>query len=164
MQGVIDYRDADWHSPMWWKRWRYLVQAMEEQSYEKMLNITYKFQLALVSNSRISAEDFSNVQREARELVNDLECQLCPWLGGTREERKKQEFQSFREQWKRAAGFDPSDREAVADWSQSIRDHMDRQQEQIQKEQQQQQEQDLNIKRIAEEIRQKRLRQQGRRL
>jgi hypothetical protein len=119
--GVVDYRDADWHSPTWWKRWRYLVQAMDEQSHGTLLAHAFKFQLALVSNSRISTEDFSKTQKEAKELFADLEGNLRPWLGRDREDRKEREHQTFREQWQEVAGFDPMDKEAVAKWGEEIK-------------------------------------------
>lgn len=162
MLGVIDYRDADWHSPMWWKRWRYLVRTLDEQSYEKLLGEMFKFQLALVSNPRISSDDFGSTQREAKEIFSDIEGCLRPWLGRSREERKQQESQTFSEQWQAIAGFDPSDKLAVAKWSEEISKVTQAKVEARLNTEQEEQKRQEAFHRKVEEIRLKRLNQQGR--
>jgi hypothetical protein len=117
----VDYRKADPLDPTWWKHWRYLVRAMDDATHEALYQRAYEFQLALVSNSRISAEDFTRVQKAAKELFGDMEGHLRPWLGRTKDERAGKEAETFREQWKAVAGFDPQDREAVAAWGEELR-------------------------------------------
>ena len=117
----MDYRKSDPLDPTWWKHWRYLVRAMDDATHEALYRRAYEFQLALVSNSRISADDFTRVQKDAKELFGDMEGHLRPWLGRTKDERVGKEAEIFREQWKALAGFDPQDREAVANWSDELR-------------------------------------------
>jgi hypothetical protein len=160
--GVIDYRDADWHSPMWWKRWRYLIKAIDEQSYEKLLGDMFQFQLALVSNPRISAEDFSATQKEAKEIFADMEGCLRPWRGRSREERSQQEKQTFKEQWQELTGFDPSDKLAVAKWAEEIENVTRSSAEALMKAEQEEKDRQEAFHRRVEEIQLKRLNQQGR--
>jgi len=161
VRGVIDYRHAELHNPMWWKRWRYLIQAMEDESYETLLQTAYKFQLALVSNSKISSEDFSKVQKSAKELFSDIEGHLRPWLVHERALQQKDQYATFKEQWKQAVGFDPSDKTALADWEAKVKKVMEvANSSRADKENAAQQESRIAAK--IEEIRQKRLKQQGR--
>lgn len=160
--GVVDYREADWHSPTWWKRWRYLARTIEDQSTAKLLDASFRFQLALVSNPRISSDDFTKTQKEAQEIFADLEGNLRPWLGRSREDRKQRESQTFREQWKEVAGFDPSDKEALDRWSEELRRVTHAQVESRAAAEQEEQKRQESFHRKVEEIRLKRLSQQGR--
>lgn len=160
--GIIDYRDADWHSPMWWKRWRYLIRTLDEKSYEKLLGDMFQFQLALVSNPRISADDFSATQKEAKEIFADMEGCLRPWHGRSREERKQQQNQIVRELWQEMAGFDLSDKLAVAKWAEEIKNLTSASAEAFAKSKQEEKDRQEAFRRKAEEIRLKRFNQQGR--
>jgi trans-2-enoyl-CoA reductase len=160
--GVVDYRKSDPHNPTWWKHWRYLVRAMDESAHEKLLQNAYKFQLALVSNSRISADDFSRVQREAKELFSDIEGSLRPWLGRTKEDRGRNQYDEFKEQWKAFGGFDLDDPEAKAEWEEKLEAHTDAAAEQHKAEQAAEQNAQNHLRARMEEVRKKRLRQQGR--
>jgi hypothetical protein len=162
VQGVIDYSKSDPHNPMWWKRWRYLIQAMEDETHEKLLRETFRYQLALVSNSRISPDDFTAVQREAKELFNDLEGNMRPWIGRTKENRQADQYTMFKEQWKQLAGFDPSDKEAVAKWGAELEKVTKASGATLAKAEKEEQERKAFFYAKVEEIRRKRLKQQGR--
>jgi hypothetical protein len=83
----------------------------------------YEYQLALVSNSRISSEDFTKVQREAKDIFLDIEGALRPWLGKTKEDRQAGDARGFKEQWEALAGFNPDDKEALDRWSEELAKH-----------------------------------------
>lgn len=162
VRGVIDYRKLDLHDQQWWKRWRYLVHAMEEETYTVLLQTSYKYQLALVSNPRISSEDFTKVQREAKELFSDIEGSLKPWAWNSRQERKAKERADFKEQWREIAGWDLDDAEAKAKWEEGLQQVVNAGADKVQEEEQAEKERQESFVRRAEEIRQKRLKQQGR--
>lgn len=148
---------------MWWKRWRYLTRAIDEQNHQKLIEAKFKFQLALVSSANISTESFSEIQKEAAELFYDLEGNLRPWLGRDRKERKEQEVQTFKQQWKELAGFDLSDKAAVEKWSEELKKVTQAKVESRNQAEQQEQQKQADFYRKLEEIRLKRLSQQGRR-
>ena len=162
VQGVVDYRKVDLHNPIWWKHWRYRVKAMDEKAHETLLHHALEFQLALVSNSRISSDDFTKVQREAKELFSDIEGSLRPWLGRTKQDRKERTAEEFREMWKVAAGFDLDDVEARAAWEDRVENMLKEGNIEQEKEEQEAQEKERKFVATIEAIRQKRLRQQGR--
>ena len=120
VSGAIDYREADLHSPMWWKRWRYLVRTLDDQAHTTLLDAAFRFQLALVSNPRISSDDFSKTQKESKNIFSSVESSLRPWVVNSREDSKQKEIKAFREEWKKFAGFDLSDEAAVSEWSKSV--------------------------------------------
>lgn len=138
------------------------MRTLDEQSYEKLLDAAFRFQLALVSNPRISSDDFGKTQKEAKEIFADIEGSLRPWLGRSREDRKKLESQTFREQWKEVAGFDPSDKEAVAKWAEELSKLTQAKAESRMAAEQEEQKRQDSFHRKVEEIRLKRLSQQGR--
>jgi hypothetical protein len=162
MQGIIDYSKADLHSSMWWTRWKYLIRAMEETSREKLLHHAYEFHLALVSSSKLSSEDFSKLQRECKELFADIEGSLRPWLGRSSEDRHTKNVSSFKEQWKALTGFDPDDAEAKAKWEKEIEKLASATTEKIKKVENEKSTKEALFYTKLENIRLKRLRQQGR--
>lgn len=147
---------------MWWTRWKYLIRAMEESSREKLLHHAYEFQLALVSSSKLSSEDFSKLQKECKELFADLEGSLRPWLGRSSEDRHTRDVVSFKEQWKALMGFDPDDLEAKAKWEKEIGEAAASVTNRVVAAQGEAAAQEASFYTKLENIRLKRLRQQGR--
>ena len=147
---------------MWWTRWKYLIRAMEESSREKLLHHAYEFQLALVSSSKLSSEDFSKLQKECKELFADLEGSLRPWLGRSSEDRHTKDVVSFKEQWKALMGFDPDDLEAKAKWEKEIGETAASVTNRVIASQKEAAAQEASFYTKLENIRLKRLRQQGR--
>lgn len=138
------------------------MRTLDEQSQERLLDAVFRFQLALVSNSRISSDAFAATQKEARESFEDIKGNLRPWTEQDREERQNKESQTFKEQWKALAGFDPSDEEAIAKWSEELNKVLKAgaQAREIQAQEAENQEKLVQFK--FEEIRRKRALQQGR--
>jgi hypothetical protein len=135
---------------------------MDEAEYGDLLQRAYEYQLALVSNSRISPEDFTKVQREAKDVFSDIEGSLRPWLGKTKEDRKTRETQEFKEQWEAIAGFNPDDKEALDRWSQEIKQHTSAAQRKRMETEQAEMNRQGSFQAKLAAVRQKRLRQQGR--
>lgn len=162
MRGTIDYSKADLHSSMWWTRWKYLIRALEEDSREKLLYHAYEFQLALVSSSKLSSEDFSKLQKECKELFADLEGSLRPWLGRSSEDRHTNDVVNFKEQWKALAGFDPDDAEAKAKWEKEVEGLASAVADRIKKVEDETAGKETAFYTKLENLRLKRLRQQGR--
>ena len=162
MRGVVDYTKADPHNPTWWKHWRFLIRAMDDAEYGDLLKRAYEFQLALVSNPRISAEDFTATQREAKEIFRDIEGALRPWLGRTKEDRKEEETKTFKEQWEELAGWSIDDKAALDDWAQEIKKHTEAKQQERLKVEQDEMSRQGSFQAKIKAVRQKRLKQQGR--
>lgn len=158
--GVIDYKKADWHDPMWWKRWRYLVTEMEQKAQSRLQELVYNYYLALMSNSVISSDDFSGTQKKAKDLFKQIESQEKPWAAKSRESAAKQEEDELKNQLEAALGFKLTDKEALAAWN-------DKTQKEFAETQNSKENTDneerlrLFEQRIAE-IKNKRLKQQGR--
>lgn len=162
VKGVIDYSEADLNSPMWWRRWRYLLQAMTEVEHGELLQTAYDFQLALISNSKISPENFTKLQGEAKDTFVDIESTYKPWLGRNKEDRKVRDSEKFKQEWEAIAGFSVDDEEAMAAWEekvneltgQTLRDHN--------AEEEKERKQAASFAEVAKRVQEKRLRQQGR--
>jgi cAMP phosphodiesterase len=135
---------------------------MDEKAHETLLHHALEFQLALVSNSRISSDDFTKVQREAKELFGDIEGSLRPWLGRTKQDRQTRDVEDFRAMWKEAAGFDLDDVEAREAWEDQVRGLVNDSTVKREAREHEEQEKERKFAATIEAIRQKRLRQQGR--
>ena len=117
MRGVVDYSKVDIQDGSWWQRWRYLVSAMENEDYSNLMEKAFQFQLALVSNGNLGADNFNSVQKEAKEVFQDIEGNVRPWLNrSTREEREFAEKEQYNALWESFAGFSMDDKEALAEW------------------------------------------------
>ena len=119
----------------------------------ELLKTAFQFQLALVSNSNLSPSDFSSVQRSAKELYADIQGNLKPWTGATKEDRDTNMRNEFAAQWKEIAGFDLDDEEAKAKWE-------DESAKELQEQQQAEQDLKESFNRRKQEILNRRLRQQ----
>ena len=162
VRGIIDYRQADWHNPMWWKRWRYLIGGMENETQTQLIELVYKYQLALMSNSTLSANDFSGVQKEARSLFSSIENETKPWAVRTEADKVEQTRKEFKENWKRLIGFDLEDKEAVTKWENDIAQVLQEKTKTQQEKAAAEQAHTESFAKRVEEIRQRRLKQQGR--
>jgi hypothetical protein len=96
---------------------------MDEAEHGELLRRAFEYQLALVSNPRISADDFTKTQRVAKDIFEDIAGVQRPWLGRSKEDRQMQDTTTFKEQWERLAGFSVDDEEALAAWSERIANH-----------------------------------------
>jgi hypothetical protein len=161
--GVIDYRQADWHNPSWWKHWRYLVNAIDKQDDEKLLELAFKYQLALISNSSISADDFSKLQKSGKNIFKEIESTTRPWIEELRKAQQEDEITSFKETWKNLVGFSLDDPEAKAEWERKVEESFEESRIAFEKEQRAAEEERLAFARRLAEIKEKRRKQQGRR-
>jgi len=96
---------------------------MDEAEHTELLNRAFEYQLALVSNSRTSSDDFTKTQKIAKGIFEDIEGVLRPWLGRSKEDRKTHEVDDFKQMWEALAGFSPDDKEALDKWSAEIKKH-----------------------------------------
>ena len=162
-KGVLDFSKTDLHSPSWWKNWRYLTRVLDTEDRGELLRRAYEFQLALISNARLAESDnFTAAQKRAKDIFYDLEGNLRPWLGRTKEDRDIREREQYREQWIAHFGFDPDDAEARHAWeeqlSRSVEDTQTRREEAEAREKNI----TASFNSRVKEIYLKRLRQQGR--
>lgn len=124
-RGVIDYREADRHSTAWWKKWRLLTDAMKEEDDRELYKRAFDFNLAIVSNSGVSPEDFKKVQETARKFYEDILGNLRPWAGKRAEQREGAAYEKFKQDWAQLHGFSLDDEEAVANWESQLQNVMD---------------------------------------
>ena len=161
VNGVIDYSKADIHNDMWWKRWRYLLNSMASVERGELLKQAYQFSNALVSNSKLSPDSFSSVQRNSKELYEDITYNQNSWIG-TKEDREIAEKEKFAEQWKAISGFELDDQEAKAEWEEKLRNYQSESKSEAFKAEQQMEDVRANFEAKRREILDKRRKQQGR--
>jgi hypothetical protein len=163
VDGVVDYSKADIRSVAWWQNWRLRLKGVERKNRREVLHNAYEFQLALVSSNRISADDFSKLQRKAKELFEDIDGAYRPWLVRTEAERLKSDTESFKAQWERLSGFKLDDTEAKENWETEVNSILDASSKEFEEAGRKAQEELANFTKVRQEVLNKRLRQQGRR-
>jgi Ribonuclease G/E len=136
---------------------------MESEDHANLLEKAFQFQLALVSNGSLGNDNFSAVQKEAKEIFQDIEGEMKPWSNKrTRAQRQQAEKAMYDEMWQEVAGFSMFDKSAFADWEKDLRNAMAGSQAEFQESQRQQGELESNFAKRVKEIQKKRARQQGR--
>lgn len=111
VDGLIDYSKARLRDNAWWRRLRILLKGVQRKNHLVDLTAAYNYELALLSNSRLTDESFQSGQERAKELYYDIVSILRPWEGANYAERKKQEFDDHRQSYIDAFGVDPLDPE-----------------------------------------------------
>jgi hypothetical protein len=111
VKGLIDFREANFEDPTWWRRLRAVLAAVNRGRNKEALTALYRFQCALVANSGLTTESFEKVQERALDLRDDIISVLEPWTGQDKEERKTKEFKNHRQRYIDAFGVDPADPE-----------------------------------------------------
>jgi hypothetical protein len=119
-EGLLDFRLFDRFDPQWWRAWRYQIGWLENRDKLVLLDRRFQFNLAFVSGTQISSDSYTKKQQQAIEVYEDLQGVFRPWLGRTAKERHVEEFEKFRDEWQRVAGFDPTDAEALANWEEQL--------------------------------------------
>lgn len=140
-----------------------MLRTMENEDYSKLLDSAFQFQLALVSNGNLGSDNFTKVQKEAKEIFQDIEGEVRPWLGRrTREERARSEFEEYDAMWEEATGFSMRDAEAVENWNDTIKEYVASEEAAADEERKKAELPDKLFAERVEAIKKKRQKQQGR--
>lgn len=138
------------------------MKAMTEVEHGELLRAAYDFQLALVSNSKLSPDNFQKVQQDAKDLFLDLESIAKPWLGKTKEDRQAEEAKQFAEMWEEIAGFSVKDEEAMQAWETKVQEVTTQALIGKQEADEAERKRTASFEEVARQVKEKRLRQQGR--
>lgn len=162
VQNVIDYRQFERYNPAWWHRWRILLSALDRQNRAVVHRERLQFRLALISSAHINTDDFTPQQQAAIAACEDIEAAVQPWLAAERAEAEKRESRSFAEAWQQLTGFDITDAQAKANWEKQLLDGLAAANDARNAAANEEEARKAAFIRKAEEIRQRRLNQQGR--
>lgn len=108
--GVVDFRQARLLELDWWKRLHLLLRGMQVEDNLRLQDASFRFSLALVSNSGLTESSFKASQEDAKSGFYGLLGTLRPWEGKTYEERKAAEYEELRELYIQICG-NPNDPE-----------------------------------------------------
>ena len=85
-----------------------MLQAMEREDEWKMIDVFYRFQLALVSHGNLKNEAFGEIQEAAIATYKDLFHSLRPWDVKRAKEQEEEELNNLFDRYKKEIG-DPAD-------------------------------------------------------
>ena len=161
LRGVIDYSEVDVHDSLWWQRWRILGEAQARDDYVEISRMAYLYQLSLVSSVPRKSVDENVVHKHMMSAFHRLEGGIRPWVSQTDSERAKTEYETFAENWEQMSGIDLNDPDAVAAWEEKLRSELASTRQGREAEQEKMANQYKEFNKRAEEIRMKRMQQQG---
>ena len=95
--------------PAWWRRLRALITGLARERDREIYRTMFDFQLALVSNGRLTDESWEKSRDAAAEYKQDIISTLRPWAGRSLKERQKKQFKDDRQRYIDAFGVDPHD-------------------------------------------------------
>ena len=114
--GIVDYKEADILDRRWWNRWRLLVTELANQEDIKVLSEVLKFHLACVSNSGLTEDSFTNAQKSAREVYEEIQGLYRPWATASSKVKAISEDESWKSAWKHFFGWEMGDKEGLRKW------------------------------------------------
>jgi len=136
---------------------------MDADDYVKLLDRAFTFQLALVSHGNLGSDNFSKVQKEAKEIFQDIEGEHRPWLGRrSRDDRSTDQRDDFNTMWEEISGFSLDDQEALAAWESQLEGHVSGSVADVERQAREVAEDEAGRGQRAQDILEKRARQQGR--
>jgi hypothetical protein len=158
--GVIDFSSAEVNNSNWWLKWRYLLKGIEAQISENLLSHLFSFYLSQVSNPIIA--NLKESQERALGVYDRLIKNSKPWSEALKQQQIQNEAESFKQQWEKLTGWNPADKEAVARWSEELKTTIRSKRDAREQQGKEAQDRLNSYHRKVEELRQKRLKQQGR--
>lgn len=158
--GALDFSKANVKDRSWWLKWRYVIDALAAQEHVELINNLYALSLALLANPKM---DLTTQHKSTLERYKILRQAKQPWSELLDEQYRRSEEEEYRLQWKRLTGWDPNDKVAKEKWDAEVRQATRGKREEREKQAQEEQARLNNFHAAAEEIRRKRLKQQGRR-
>lgn len=158
-RGVIDFSKAEIKDANWWRKWRYLLETVENQDHESILSNLFNFYLAQVSNSAV--KDLNKCQQNALDIYDKIINCAKPWSESAKQQQLQEEAVEFSQHWQRIFGWDPTDKQALDAWSKELKGTMQSKREERENQGKLAQEKFDAFHAKAEEIRRKRLNQQG---
>lgn len=159
VRGVLDFSEANVKDHGWWLKWRYVTRALAGEEHEELLTKLYDISLALLANPKLN---LSSQHKDTLERYRTIRQAKQPWAEVLEEQYRRSEYEEYKVQWKNLTGWDPSDTEAREKWEAEIRQAVTGKREERENQAQQEQARLNSFHAAAEEIRRKRLRQQGR--
>jgi len=97
-----------------------LLAAFSRRKLVEAYKTRLSYDLALLSNSALTADSFKSLQKSAAEQLRQIMRQLFPWQKQEYVESRKREFDRYRKEYTAAFGIDPAE---VNRMMQEIRSH-----------------------------------------
>lgn len=107
-RGLIDFREARFDDPNWWRRCRAMFGELTRQLLLEEAQARLVVEAGLVANSRLTDDSWKAANEGVRELLNDIAAALRPWSAASRDQRLHEQAAGYRQQYQAAFGIDPS--------------------------------------------------------
>lgn len=159
VEKFIDFTSVDIYDPTWQKYCKLMLTKLDDLNGIKISEHRLNIELALLSHPNTDrAKAFELLQEEFEEIQANYK----PWIGKSKEVRNRRKSKNYEELWTQVVGFDPKDRDAVRKWERHIHNKLQQTEDRYAREAKERIEQENRYKKVAEEVRNRRL-QQGRR-
>ena len=115
VEGIIDYKEARFNDPAWWRRFRLLIEGLNRRKNYVVADAAYRLQLAKLLVPNLKEEALQETAQTLLERFYDIVGAVRPWEGRSYEARKRSEISDYRQQYEEAFGWDPTD-PAFKEW------------------------------------------------
>lgn len=107
ISGVVDFTQSRLFDKGWGRRLQLLLDGVGRQKNYVVADAIFRANVAKASNGNLTEESFKQAQKDVQESFYDLLGTVKPWEGESFDDRKRQEFSDYREDYKQAFGWDP---------------------------------------------------------
>ena len=114
VRGTIDFTQARQLDPAWWQKVRLILHGMEREDDFTLFREIYRWHLAFLGNSSLTAAGFREQQEAAQEVLLKLAAILRPWDAKTQQQMKREEYESLLAKYRKEIG-DPDSPEFQAE-------------------------------------------------
>jgi len=159
VRGALDFSQANVKDHGWWLKWRYVTRSLAAEEHTELIDNLYGLSLALLSNPKI---DTAAQHKNALDRYRSLRESKQPWAEALESQYLRSEADEYAVQWEKLTGWKPNDAEALAKWEEDIRNATSGKREERERQARQEQNRLDTFHAAVEEIRKKRLKQQGR--
>lgn len=94
VSGAIDYSRSDPLDNRWRLKHRLLITEMQRRENQHMLEYLHQHWCAYVSHGGLKEESFSDVKRNAADILKDLQNTVFPWNAEVKKDNENEEKDS----------------------------------------------------------------------
>lgn len=103
VQGVIDFSQADFGDPRWWRRVRLLLDGLEKQNEREQLDRVHRHNTALFG-AMLESEGFEKVQQQSVALIDLIDATYFAGVTAEKEAQKHKIIRQRIDSWEQRHG------------------------------------------------------------
>jgi len=108
LEGLIDYRQADFQDTVFMRRWRIVLDGLQRRRQREILLADFNYYGHAIS-AKLNDECFKDFSEKLKLFHTQYVGSLQPWVKGETVRQKNEQFKDARQAYIRKFGWDPKD-------------------------------------------------------